>query len=111
MPRMIFVSADGKDRKEVEAAAGLTILDVAHRHGIDIEGACEGCMACSTCHVIVDADWYSKLSPAEEDETDMLDMAFGLTPTSRLGCQIEITEALDGITVRLPAETRNMLLE
>ncbi len=111
MPKMTFVSADGKVDKEVEAPLGLSVMEVAHRHGIDIEGACEGCMACSTCHVIVDADWFAKLAAAEEDEIDMLDMAFGLTPTSRLGCQIIIDNSLDGLRVRLPSETRNMLLE
>jgi 2Fe-2S ferredoxin len=111
MVKMTFVSSDGKDRKEVEATIGLSILDVAHRYGVDIEGACEGCMACSTCHVIVDEAWFAKLEKAEEDETDMLDMAFGLKPTSRLGCQVTITEELDGLVVQLPAETRNMLFE
>ena len=95
---------------KVEAPAGATILEIAHNNDIDIEGACEGMLACSTCHVIVDPEWYGKLSPPEEDEEDMLDLAFGLTRTSRLGCQIVVTEALDGLTVRLPDETHNMLL-
>ena len=109
MPKMVFVSAEGNNRLEVEAPVGLSVLEIAH-HGVDIEGACEGSMACSTCHVIVDADYYGKLEEASEDEEDMLDLAFGLTKTSRLGCQIIITEELDGLTVRLPASTRNMLL-
>jgi 2Fe-2S ferredoxin len=83
---------------------------VAHQHNIDIEGACEGVMACSTCHLIVEPEWSGKLPPPEEDEEDMLDLAFGLTRTSRLGCQITVTEALDGLTVRLLDETHNMLL-
>jgi 2Fe-2S ferredoxin len=110
MPKMVFISADGKERREVEAPLGLSVMEVAHRHGVDIEGACEGCMACSTCHVIVEPDWFRRLTPASEDEEDMLDLAFGLTKTSRLGCQIAITEALDGLVVRLPASTRNLLL-
>ena len=110
MPKMVFISADGKERKEVEAPLGLSVMEVAHRHGVDIEGACDGCMACSTCHVIVDEADYATLDPASEDEEDMLDLAFGLTKTSRLGCQIEITEARDGLTVQLPPSTRNMLL-
>ena len=110
MPKMVFISADGKERREVEAPLGLSVMEVAHRHGVDIEGACEGCMACSTCHVIVEPDWFRRLTPASEDEEDMLDLAFGLTKTSRLGCQITITEALDGLVVRLPASTRNLLL-
>ena len=108
MPKMTFIERDGT-RREVEAAAGLSVLEVAHRHGIDIEGACEGSLACSTCHVIVESEWYELLKAATEDEEDMLDLAFGLTQTSRLGCQIIISEELDGLTVKLPAATRNML--
>jgi 2Fe-2S ferredoxin len=110
MPKMTFILRDGTP-KEVEAPVGLSILEVAHRNSIDIEGACEGSLACSTCHIIVDKAWYGKLPPASEDEEDMLDLAFGLTRTSRLGCQIVINEALDGLVVTLPKETRNLLLE
>ena len=109
MPKMIFIERDGK-RREVDAPLGLSVLEIAHKHGIDIEGACEGSLACSTCHVIVDPEWHELLKDATEDEEDMLDLAFGLTQTSRLGCQIIITEELDGLTVRLPASTRNLLL-
>jgi len=108
MPKMIFVERDGT-RREVEAPLGLSVLEIAHKHGVDIEGACEGSLACSTCHVIVDPAWTGKLSRATEDEEDMLDLAFGLEKTSRLGCQIVMTEALDGLVVRLPAATRNLL--
>ena len=109
MPRLVFIEPDGT-RKDVDAPLGLSILEIAHRNDIDIEGACEGSLACSTCHVIVDANWFGRLEEPSEDEEDMLDLAFGLTPTSRLGCQIIITEALDGLTVSLPGETRNLLL-
>ena len=109
MPRMVFIERDGT-RREVDAPLGLSVLEVAHRNDIDIEGACEGSLACSTCHVIVDPDWYDLLKEASEDEEDMLDLAFNLSNTSRLGCQIIITEELDGLTVRLPAATRNLLL-
>lgn len=109
MVKMVFIEADGR-RKEVDAPAGSTILEIAHRNGIDIEGACEGVMACSTCHVIVEPEWHGKLPPPEEDEEDMLDLAVGLTRTSRLGCQITLTDAHDGLTVRLPREIHNMLL-
>ena len=109
MPTMIFIERDGIART-VDAPLGLSVLEVAHRHGIDIEGACEGSLACSTCHVIIDPEWYELLNEATEDEEDMLDLAFNLTTTSRLGCQIIITEELDGLTVRLPAATRNVLL-
>jgi ferredoxin, 2Fe-2S len=110
MPKMTFIKQDGT-RIECEAPLGLSVLEVAHRHGIDLEGACEGSLACSTCHVIVEPDWYEVLEAATEDEEDMLDLAFGLTHTSRLGCQIKITEELDGLTVSLPAATRNMMVD
>ena len=109
MPKMTFIERDGT-RREVDAPLGLSVLEIAHKHDIDIEGACEGSLACSTCHVIVDPEWYELLKEASEDEEDMLDLAFGLTATSRLGCQIIITEELDGLTVQLPAGTRNLLL-
>lgn len=109
MVKMTFVEPDGA-RREIETPAGKTILEIAHANNVDIEGACEGVMACSTCHVIVEPEWYGKLPSPEEDEEDMLDLAAGLTRTSRLGCQITVTEALDGLTVRLPKETHNMLL-
>ena len=108
MPKMTFIERDGT-RREVDAPMGLSVLEIAHKHGIDIEGACEGSLACSTCHVIVESDWYELLKEASEDEEDMLDLAFGLTQTSRLGCQIIMTEELDGLTVKLPAATRNMM--
>ena len=109
MPQMTFVAANGT-RHVVNAPLGDSVLDIAHENKIDIEGACEGSMACSTCHVIIDKKWYRKLEEVSEDEEDMLDLAFGLTRTSRLGCQIVITEELDGLEVSLPKETRNMLL-
>ena len=107
---MTFTDQDGNELT-VEAPLGDTILDIAHANDINIEGACEGCMACSTCHVVVEPDWYKKLSAPSEDEEDMLDLVFGLTRTSRLGCQIEITKEIDGLRVQLPSETRNMLLD
>src|SRR5271168_5007108 len=110
MPKMTFIERDGT-RREVEAPLGLSVLEVAHKHGVDIEGACEGSLACSTCHVIVDPAWYGKLKAASEDEEDMLDLAFGLTHTSRLGCQIMMSDALDGLRVTLPAATRNMMVD
>jgi 2Fe-2S ferredoxin len=103
---MTFIERDGTPR-EVDAPVGLSVLEVAHKHGVDIEGACEGSLACSTCHVIVDPEWFDKLKDPSEDEEDMLDLAFGLEKTSRLGCQIVISEALNGLVVRLPAATRN----
>jgi len=106
MPKMTFIQPDGT-RKEVDAPLGLSVLEVAHKHGLDLEGACEGSLACSTCHVVVEPEWFDVLNEASEDEEDMLDLAFGLTKTSRLGCQIIITEELDGLAVRLPGGSRN----
>jgi ferredoxin, 2Fe-2S len=107
---MTFINPDGS-RKECDAPIGLSVLEIAHRNGINLEGACEGSLACSTCHVIVNQDDYERLPDASEDEEDMLDLAFGLTHTSRLGCQIIITEELDGLTVTLPSATRNMMVK
>lgn len=109
MPAVTFVLPDGV-RRRVEAAEGQSILGVAHVSGIAIEGACDGSMACSTCHVIVDPAWWPRLPPAAEEEMDMLDLAVGATATSRLGCQLRLTGDLDGLVVRLPTETRNVLL-
>jgi 2Fe-2S ferredoxin len=106
MPKMVFVERDGT-RKEVEAPLGLSVLEIAHRNSVDIEGACEGSLACSTCHVIVDPSWFGKLAKPTEDEEDMLDLAFDLQETSRLGCQLIMTDALDGLVVKLPAGSRN----
>jgi 2Fe-2S ferredoxin len=106
MPKMTFIERDGTKR-EVDAPVGLSVLEIAHQHGVDIEGACEGSLACSTCHVIVDPAWSKTLATPTEDEEDMLDLAFGLTQTSRLGCQIVMTPQLDGLVVKLPAATRN----
>jgi len=110
MPKMTFINTDGS-RLEVEAPIGLSVMEIAHRNNVDLEGACEGSLACSTCHVVVDQEWYDVLEPASEDEEDMLDLAFGLTHTSRLGCQIKMTEELDGLTVSLPGATRNMAVD
>jgi len=106
MPRMTFIERDGTPR-EVDAPLGLSVLEIAHKHDVDIEGACEGSLACSTCHVVVDGAWFGKLAKPTEDEEDMLDLAFDLQETSRLGCQLIMTDALDGLVVKLPAGTRN----
>lgn len=107
-PKMTFIEPNGT-RREVVAPLGHSVMEIAVDNDIDIEGACEGSMACSTCHVIVDQDWYEKLPPSSEEEEDMLDLALGLTSTSRLSCQIEITKELDGLVVSLPKGTHNWL--
>lgn len=108
MIRVTFVSADGEHRQEVDAAAGSVLLDVAQAAGQPLEGTCEGQMACSTCHVIVDAGDFGKLSEASEEEEDMLDLAAAATRTSRLSCQIVLDDAMDSLTVRIPGQFNNM---
>jgi 2Fe-2S ferredoxin len=109
MPKITFVDPNGQPR-EVDAPIGKSVLEVAQANNLDIEGACEGSLACSTCHVIVDPSWYDKVRPADEEELDMLDLAYGLTRTSRLCCQILITEDLDGLVLKLPTETHNLMI-
>ena len=105
--RVTFITGEGT-RVEAAAEPGDILLDVAQAAGMPLEGTCEGQMACSTCHVILPGEWFAKLPPAVEDEEDMLDLAAGACRTSRLSCQIVLSEALDGIEVRIPAESRDM---
>jgi ferredoxin len=107
MIKIRFVSINGNEQI-VEATDGDCLLDVAQSAGQPLEGTCEGQMACSTCHVIIDKDWFGKLPTASEDEEDMLDLASGARRTSRLACQIRLDKNLDGMTVHIPAESRNM---
>ena len=93
------------------ATLGSSLLNVAHKHDIDLEGACAGVCACSTCHVILDQSVYDDLPEPSEDEEDMLDQAFGLTGTSRLGCQICLEKKHDGMLVTLPKATRNFYVD
>ena len=107
MPKITFIENGAE--KIIDAPLGISLLEVAHKNGIGLEGACEGSLACSTCHVIVvEEAYFDNLPEPTEDEEDMLDLAFGLTHTSRLGCQIMVTEDLDGLVVKLPDATRNM---
>lgn len=103
-----FISADGETIREVVGHPGDNLLTLAQNDGQPLEGTCEGQMACSTCHVIVDADDFGKLPEASEMEEDMLDLAAGATRTSRLSCQIWLDDSLERLTVRIPAEARNM---
>lgn len=106
MAKVTFIEKDG-NHKEVEAPIGLSLMEISHKHDIDIEGACGGCLACATCHVSVAPEWFEKISELDEDEEDMLDLAFDLTKTSRLCCQILMSEELDGIVVALPGAPRD----
>jgi ferredoxin len=106
--RVTFIHADGKGRTEADVEPGSILLEVAQAHMMPLEGTCEGQMACSTCHVIVAKEDFERLPPATEMEEDMLDLAAGVRRTSRLACQILLTEAMDGLTVSIPGESRNM---
>jgi ferredoxin len=106
--RVRFVSADESETREVAAAEGAILLEVAQNAGQPLEGTCEGQMSCSTCHVIVAPDDWARLQRASEEEEDMLDLAMGATRTSRLACQIVLTADLDGLTVRMPPAHRDM---
>ena len=107
MVRVQFITANG-DKVAGQAVAGSRLLELAQGLGLSLEGTCEGQMACSTCHVILVDEWFDKVPPASPDEDDMLDLATGVARTSRLSCQITLDEALDGIIVRIPGESRDM---
>ncbi|TNE62014.1 MAG: 2Fe-2S iron-sulfur cluster binding domain-containing protein [Alphaproteobacteria bacterium] len=106
--KVTFIRPDGSELT-VATAPGVTVLQLAQENGLEMEGACEGNMACSTCHVIVDRSHFDRLPEASENEEEMLDLALGLTATSRLGCQVVIEADLDGLVLRLPRESRNMM--
>nr|WP_120718023.1 2Fe-2S iron-sulfur cluster-binding protein [Tsuneonella amylolytica] len=105
--RVVFTTPQG-GTVQAEAAPGDNLLRVGQAKGLPLEGTCEGQMACSTCHVIVDPDWFHRLQPASEEEEDMLDFAAGACRTSRLSCQIDLAAELDGLAVRVPAESHDM---
>ncbi|KAG2431315.1 hypothetical protein HYH02_013445 [Chlamydomonas schloesseri] len=106
-----YIDKEGKEHT-VAAPIGKSLLEVAHDNEIDLEGACEGSLACSTCHLIFeDEGIYKKLPEPHEDELDMLDLAFGLTDTSRLGCQVLASKELEGARVRIPSASRNFYVD
>jgi ferredoxin len=107
MIRVTFVTATGEPIA-AEGRSGERLLELAQAAGMPIEGTCEGQMACSTCHVIVARDWFARLPRASDDEEDLLDLAAGVRPTSRLACQIVLDEKLDGLEVTMPAQRRDM---
>ena len=108
MPRVRFLKPDGRLDREVDAPAGTNLLDLAQGNGQPLEGACEGAMACSTCHVIVAAKDFDRLPPASDEEDDLLDLAAHVTRTSRLACQIMLSDDLDTLTVRMPGAAHNL---
>ena len=103
MTKIIVKDREG-NVEELSADVGLTLMEIIRDAGMDIEAACGGCCACATCHLYVDKDWISKLSTKEDDEESMLDQAFNVKDNSRLGCQIEFNDELDGIKVELAPE-------
>ncbi len=103
MPKVIFTTLDGKEH-EITAEEGTTLMEIGRDSNLGIEGTCGGSLSCATCHIIVDPEWYEKTGKPSEDEEDMLDLAFGLEPTSRLGCQIRMDDNLDGLKVKLPED-------
>ncbi|XP_058227831.1 uncharacterized protein LOC131336136 [Rhododendron vialii] len=106
-----FVDKDGEET-HIKVPVGMSMLEAAHENDIELEGACEGSLACSTCHVILmDMEYYNKLDDPTDEENDMLDLAFGLTETSRLGCQVIATPELDGLRLALPSATRNFAVD
>jgi ferredoxin len=109
MIRVRFIASDGNSVSEVEARPGDRLLDLAQADGQPLEGTCEGQMACSTCHVIVDAEDFARLPPASEEEEDLLDLAAHASRTSRLACQIWLSDALESLTVRIPGGAHNMM--
>ena len=104
---VIFQTADG-DVVETEGEAGNSLLSLGQKMGMPLEGTCEGQMACSTCHVIVDPDCFDRLPEASEDEEDMLDLAYGVQRTSRLSCQITLDASLEGLKVSIPDDSTDM---
>ncbi|GAQ85753.1 hypothetical protein KFL_002520130 [Klebsormidium nitens] len=109
--QVTFVDKNGEE-KQIRVPMGVNMLQAAHDNDIELEGACEGSLACSTCHVIImDQDLYDKMEEPSDEENDMLDLAFGLTETSRLGCQVVASPELDGMKLRLPAATRNFYVD
>ena len=103
MPSVTFVKRDGSE-VTIAADAGLSVMEIGRDNGIDIEGTCGGSLSCATCHVVIDDAWTAKTGTPSADEEDMLDLAFGLEDNSRLGCQIRMTDELDGLKVRLPED-------
>ena len=106
MVKLTFITCEG-DRVEAEGQEGYSLLEAGQAAGMPLEGTCEGQMACSTCHVIVAAEWFDRLKQASEEEEDMLDLAAAVERTSRLSCQIVLAPELDGLTVRIPSESHD----
>lgn len=103
MPVINFIKPDGSEHA-IEAREGANLMEVGRDANMGVEGTCGGSLSCATCHVIFDEAGFALVGGASEDEMDMLDLAFGVEPTSRLGCQIKVSSELDGLTVRVPED-------
>lgn len=108
--KFTFINKDNSTT-EVEAAIGKSVLEVAHENKLDLEGACESSLACSTCHVYIQPEIYEQIEPPKDEESDLLDLAFGLTEYSRLGCQLKISPLYEGTKIKIPKATRNMYVD
>ena len=108
MPTIVFVKPDGT-RTPLDVPEGVSVLQAAWDNNIDIEGACESCMACSTCHIIIDELHFAALPDPSDEEEDLLDLAWGVRPTSRLGCQLTVTTKTEGMVITLPTKTNNQM--
>jgi len=106
-----FVYQNDKKEIEVEANIGQHILEIAHKYDVDLEGACDASLACSTCHVILESQLFDKIPTAKDEEEDLLDLAYGLTETSRLGCQVNVTKDFENTKVYIPTATRNLYVD
>ena len=103
MPKISFIKIDGSTH-DLHVAAGTSIMEAGRDANMGLEGTCGGSLSCATCHVVFSSEDFARVGPPSEDELDMLDLAFNVTETSRLGCQIKITDELDGLTATVPEE-------
>lgn len=108
--KVVYITPENKEI-ECYGRPGQDLMRLAHENDVELEGACDGACACSTCHLIFEKDIYDTLLEPSDEENDMLDLAFGLTETSRLGCQVKLNRKLDGVKVQLPKATRNMAVD
>lgn len=106
-----FVYLGDKKEVDVEATEGEHILEIAHKYDVELEGACDASLACSTCHVILENEIFDKIPNAKEEEEDLLDLAYGLKETSRLGCQVHVTKDFENKKVYIPSATRNLYVD
>ena len=103
MPKLIIIDRQG-NKSEIEFDTNFTLMETLRDHGYDIEASCGGCCACATCHVYIDEKWVNKLNNMDDDEESMLDQAFDVKNNSRLSCQINLSEELDGLKIEIAPE-------